>query len=58
MCVRSVCLCAHACTRGVCAWCVCVFLKQKREWILKVATEDDEAVKDGKTRWYCICKLQ
>ena len=30
----------------------------KREWILKVATEGEEAVKDGKTRWDCIRKLQ
>ena len=30
----------------------------KRKWILKVAAEGEEAVKDGRTRRYCICKLQ
>jgi len=30
----------------------------KCEWILKVATEGEEAVKDGRTRWGCIRKLQ
>ena len=30
----------------------------KREWILKVATEGEEAVKDGRTRWDFIRKLQ
>ena len=30
----------------------------KREWILKVAAEGEEAVKDGRTRWDCIRKLQ
>ena len=30
----------------------------KREWILKVATEGEEAVKDGRNRWDCIRKLQ
>ena len=30
----------------------------KREWILKVATAGEEAVKDGRTRWDCIHKLQ
>ena len=29
-----------------------------REWILKVAAEGEEAVKDGRTRWDCIYKLQ
>ena len=26
----------------------------KREWILKVTAEGEEAVKDGRTRWDCI----
>ena len=30
----------------------------KSKWILKVATEGEEAVKDGKIRWDCIRKLQ
>ena len=30
----------------------------RREWILKVATAGEEAVKDGRTRWDCIRKLQ
>ena len=30
----------------------------KRKWILKVAAEGEEAVKDGSTRWDCIRKLQ
>ena len=29
----------------------------KSKWILKVATEGEEAVKDGKIRWDCIRKL-
>ena len=29
----------------------------KSEWILKVATEGEEAVKDGRTRWGCIRKF-
>jgi len=32
--------------------------KAKREWILKVATEGEEAVKDGRTTWDCMRKLQ
>ena len=30
----------------------------KSKWIFKVATEGEEAVKDGKTKWDCIHKLQ
>ena len=32
--------------------------KAKEEWVCRVATEGEEAVKDGRTRWKCIRKLQ
>ena len=32
--------------------------KVKENWILSVAKEAEEAVKDGKTHWECIRRLQ
>ena len=32
--------------------------KARVDWILKVATEAQEAAQDGKTRWECIRRLQ
>lgn len=32
--------------------------KAKEEWVRRVATQGEEAAKDGRTRWKCIRKLQ
>ena len=32
--------------------------KSEEEWICAVATQVEEAVKDEKVRWSCICRLQ
>ena len=58
--IRPLCVCVCVCVCAcVCVWvCVHAVNKAREEWICRVACEGEAAVKDGRTRWNNIRRLQ